>query len=300
MSTLRLLSDLAATEMGRIRAGVQRVQGLPSGVHLECLVPSGIPRGKLTTVYSSEGSFKTTFVAQMAFAASRAGHRVINVTFEDSAELFTHRFLARLSGVPFGLIHAGTLTDEQRETIAEVNVSPTAANVVVVDDLETRWDRVEAAVKANGGCDLLIVDYIQMLGRDPTTLDSAVFGAQRLAKETNTAIVFVSQRTKIERDDINPRPQTSNMFGSSALRMGSKLAVGLFRPWDHCKVPTQAKGPYGPYVVWLSSHPDHIDLYSRIVEVHVTKSFAGPPGAYHVLVEPETGLITPYQIAGFQ
>jgi replicative DNA helicase len=294
-----LLSDIAVTEIGRIRDGVQRIQGIPSGVNLECLVPSGIPRGKLTTVYSSEGSFKTTFVAQTAFSASRAGFRVLNVTFEDSAELFAHRFLARLSGVPFGLIHAGTLTEAQRETIAEVKVSPTAANVTVVDDLETRWERVEAAVRANQGCDLLIVDYIQMLGRDPTTLDNAVFGAQRLAKELNIAIVFVSQRTKIEQGDENPRPQTSNMFGSSALRMGSKVAIGLFRPWAFCKVPTQVKGPFGPYVRWLSSHPDHVDVYPNVVEVHITKSFAGPPGAYHVLVEPETGIIQPYRVEGF-
>lgn len=301
VSNLRLLSDIAANEIHRISNGLQTPQGLPSGVGLECLVPSGIPRGKLTTVYSSEGSFKTTFAAQMAVVAARAGHKVLNITFEDSAELFAHRFLARLTGVPFGLIHGGLLTDDQRELIAAAHVSPAARNITVVDDLETRWDRVEAAVSALPGVkyDLLIVDYVQMLGRDPTMLDSAVFGAQRLAKEKNLAVVFISQRTKIERDDVNPRPETSNMFGSSALRMGSKVAIGLFRPWAFCKVPTQLKGPYGAYVRWLSSHPDHVELYPRIVEVHVTKNFAGAPGAYHVTVDAETGIVSPYRIEGF-
>lgn len=299
MSTVRLLSDIAESEIRRISSNLECVsQGLPSGVNLECLVASGVPRGKLTTVYSSEGSFKTTFVAQMAFAAAKAGHKVLNVTFEDSAELFAHRFLARLTGVPFGRIHGNLLSDTQRELIAMAQVSRAASNVSVVDDLETRWDRVEAAVSVIPDVSLLIVDYVQMLGRDPSTLDDAVFGAQRLAKAKNIAIVFVSQRTKIDRLDENPRPETSNMFGSSALRMGSKVAIGLFRPWAHCKVPTQIKGPYGAYVKWLSSHPDHVDIYPELVEVHVTKNFSGAPGAYHVRVTPETGVITPYRVEG--
>ncbi len=298
MSHLRLLSDIAQAELDKIAAGdVTEQAGLPSGFGLECLVASGIPRGKLTTLYSSEGSFKTTFAAQLAVATANAGLRVLNVTFEDSAALFAHRYLARLSGVPFGLIHSGMLTPGQRSLLVEIGLTRAARNIVVVDDLETRWDRVEAAVAAAGQVDLLVLDYVQMLGRDPGTLDGAVFGAQRLAKERNMAVVFVSQRTKLDHDE-DPRPKTENMFGSSALRMGSKVAVGLFRPWAFCKVPTTLKGPYGPYVKWLSSHPDHVDLYPRLVEVHVTKNFSGPAGAYHVLVEPETGIVTPYKVDG--
>ncbi len=112
----------------------------------------------------------------------------------------------------------------------------------------------------------------------------------------------MSQRKTIDQEGnraSSPRPVTGDMFGSSALRMGTKLAVGLFRPWSWCKVPTQVKGPYGPYVRWLSSHPDHIEMYPNILEVHVTKQVCGPPGAYHVLVEPETGVIKPYRMEGF-
>jgi hypothetical protein len=238
-------------------------------------------------------------VAQVAVTAAQAGHRVINVTLEDSAQLYSHRFLARLSGVPFGLIHNNLLTEQQRERVLATRVLPYAANIRVVDDVEPRWDRVQAGVKACGGCDLLILDYVQMLGRDPSVLDQAVFGAQMFAKENNMAIIFISQQVKHDKADDNPRPKTENMFGSSALRMGTKVAIGLFRPSDHCKAPTNAKGPYGNYVRWISSHPDHAELYPNLLEVHITKNYAGPAAAYHVLVEADTGLITPYEIPGF-
>lgn len=296
MSTMRSLFDITAYEVGRIREGSYLRQGLPSGVELEALVPGGVPRGKLTTVFSSEGNFKTTFVAQMAVAVAQAGFVVLNITLEDSASLVAHRFLARLSGVPFGLIHAGVLTEDQKDLVTSTELSSTARNVHVVDDLEPRWERVEAAVRALPVVDLLIVDYIQMLGRDPAMLDNAVFGAQRLAKERNMAVVFVSQRTKVEHKDDNPRPETSNMFGSSALRMGCKVAVGLFRPWSWCFAPASLKGPYAMYTKWLSANPAHAAVYPNVLEVHVTKNFAGPPGAYHVVVEPATGVITPFSL----
>ena len=302
MSHIQQLFDIAAVEVARIRTGVVRLNGIPSGIGLERLVPSGIPRGKITAVYSSEGNFKTTLVTQLAIAAATAGFRVLNLTLEDSAELVVHRYLARLTGVPFGVIHGGALTDEQRALVVAAEFGDVARRIFVVDDLDPYWARAEAAVNAlrmpNGkpGIDMVILDYVQMFGRDPKTLDDVVFGAQRFAKANNVAIVFVSQQVKPDTHDDNPRPKTENMFGSSALRMGCKLAIGLFRPWVLCKAPSSPKGPYGPYCKWLSSDPANVDIYPELLEVHVTKNFAGPPGAYTVRVNPGTGIIEPYHL----
>jgi hypothetical protein len=175
----------------------------------------------------------------------------------------------------------------------------------VVDDIEPTMERCMAAALAVPGCQALFIDYVQLLdGKDQkTTLEEAMKSAQLFAKRNRIGVVLVSQRKTVDQEGpraASPRPVTGDMFGSSALRMGTKLAVGLFRPWMWCKVPTQAKGPYGPYVRWLGSHPDHVDLYPNLLEVHVTKQVCGPPGAYHVIVQPETGAITPYRIEGFQ
>jgi KaiC/GvpD/RAD55 family RecA-like ATPase len=278
-------------------------RGLPSGIGLECLVPGGIPRDKVTTVFSDEGTFKTTLVTQMQYSMAQEGP-VVSVSLEDSTKLVTDRLLGRMSGISFGRIHGGLLTDEERAVVYEAELSPLMKNMYVVDDIEPTMQRCMDAALAVPGCRALFIDYVQLLdGKDQkTTLEEAMKSAQLFAKRHRIGVVLVSQRKAVDQEGpraASPRPVTGDMFGSSALRMGTKLAVGLFRPWMWCKAPTQAKGPYGPYVRWLTSHPDHVDLYPNILEVHVTKQVCGPPGAYHVLVQPETGVITPYRIEGF-
>lgn len=279
-------------------------RGLPSGIGLECLVPGGIPRDKVTAVFSDEGCFKTTMVTQMQYAMAQEGP-VVGISLEDSVQLCTHRLLGRASGINFGRIHGGLLDADERACVVDAHLSAAMKNMYIVDDIEPNIDRCFQAALAVPGCRALFVDYIQLLegkGDQKTTLEHAVTSAQHFAKKYGIGVIMVSQRKTIDeagpRRD-NPRPATSDMFGSSAMRMGVKLAVGLFRPWSWCKVPTQSKGPYGPYVRWLSSHPDHSEVYPNLLEVHVTKQVCGPPGAYHALVEPATGVITPFRVDGF-
>lgn len=304
MSRLYTLHELAVAEQERLRSGQPMERGLPSGIGLECLVPGGVPRDKVTAVFSDEGTFKTTLVTQMQYSMAAAGP-VVGVSLEDSTQLCTHRLLGRASGINFGRIHGGLLGLDERAAVADAYLQPALRNMYLVDDIEPTIERCFAAALAVPGCHALFVDYIQLLeGRSDqkTTLEHAVTASQHFAKKHRIAVVLVSQRKTIDLEGArrdNPRPQTSDMFGSSAMRMGVKLAVGLFRPWSWCKVPTQLKGPFGPYVKWLSSHPDHVDLYPNILEVHVTKQVCGPPGAYHVLVEPATGIISPYRVEGF-
>lgn len=299
MSRLYSLADVTQHELDRIQRGDIRQTGLPSGIGLEGLVPGGIPRKKVSAVFADEGTFKTTVVAQMIHAMSMAGHNVLNVTLEDSAELVAHRYLARKSGIAYGRIHGGVMTPEESEIVLAAKVSPDANHVYIVDDIEPRWERVVAAVEAVPDCTALVLDYLQMFGRDPAVLDQIVFSAQRYAKLKNIAIILVSQRVKVEKDDPNPRPKTADMFGSSAMRMGVKLAVGLFRPFAYCPSPTNPKGPYGVYCRFVSANPAHAEVYPNILEVHVTKNLLGPGGAFWVRVYPETGVIEPFNMQEF-
>ncbi len=302
MSNLLSLYKLVGVEQDKLRRGVQPERGLPSGIGLECLVPGGIPRDKVTTVFSDEGTFKTTLVTQIAYSIARSAPVAV-VTLEDSAELCAHRLMGRISGVSFGRIHGGICTPEEVVKVAHAERTPEMNNIFLVDEIEPTMERCLAVALAVPNCQALIIDYIQLLdGDQKTTIENAMKSAQLFAKKHRIAIIIVSQRKTIDMEGNrreNPRPVTGDMFGSSALRMGTKLAVGLFRPWSWCKAPTLAKGPYGMYTKWLSSNPAHAEMYQNILEVHVTKQVAGPPGAYHVLVQPETGIIEPYDMRGY-
>lgn len=302
MSKLFTLHELAAEEQGKLRSGVVQERGLPSGVGLECLVPGGVPRDKVTCLFSDEGNFKTTVATQMMYTMASEGP-VVSISLEDSAQLCTHRMLGRASGVNFGRIHGGLLTEAERAVVSEAYLSPAMRNIFIADDVEPTMERCMAAALAVPGCLALFIDYVQLLdGDQKTTIENAMKSAQLFAKRYRIGVVLVSQRKTIDMEGNrrdNPRPVTGDMFGSSALRMGTKLAIGLFRPWSWVKSPTTPKGPYAMYTKWMSANPAHIELYPNILEVHITKQVAGPPGAYHVLVQPETGVITPYDLRAY-
>lgn len=303
MAYLHSLYDLAGAEQVKLAAGAAPCNGLPSGIGLERLVPGGIPRGMVTAVYSDEGSFKTTMVTHMLYSMAAAGHRVVMLSLEDSAALCAHRMLGRVSGVAAGRIHGGVLSVDERKAVATATVSDAARNVMVVDDAEPTITRCFDAARATPGCAAVVIDYIQLLdgaGSQRDVLDDAVKSCQLFARAAKVAVILVSQRTKVDDQREDPRPRSGDMFGSSSLRMGVKVAIGLFRPWTYCKVPTQPKGLYGPYCKWISANPElHAPLYANLLEVHVTKNVLGAPGAYHVMVEPERGIVQPYSLAGY-
>jgi KaiC/GvpD/RAD55 family RecA-like ATPase len=304
VSKLYTLHELAAGEQQRILEGRPLDTGLPSGIALERLVPGGIPRDKLTAVFSDEGTFKTTLITQMQYTIADIGP-VVNISLEDSSQLCAHRMLGRASGVNFGRIHGGILDEAEKATVAAAELSSAMRNMYIVDDLEPTIDRCFDAALAVPGCRALFVDYIQLLegpGDQKTVLENASKSAARFAKDHKIAVVFVSQRKTIDLEGArksDPRPVTADMFGSSAMRMCVKLAVGIFRPSMWCPVPTLLKGAYAPYTKWLSANPAHMALYPNLLEVHVTKQVCGPPGAFNVLVEPSTGVIKPYDMRSY-
>jgi replicative DNA helicase len=304
LSKLYTLHELAAGEQMRIREGRPLDTGLPSGIGLERLVPGGVPRDKLTAVFSDEGTFKTTLITQMQYSMAEIGP-VVNISLEDSSQLCAHRMLGRASGVNFGRIHGGVINDTEKEAVAAAELSVAMRNMYIVDDLEPTIERCFDAALAVPGCRALFVDYIQLLegpGDQKAVLENASKAAQRFAVQHKIAVVFVSQRKTIDLEGprkSDPRPVTSDMFGSSAMRMCVKLAVGLFRPSAWCPSPASNKGAYAPYTRWLSANPAHVALYPNLLEVHVTKQVCGPPGSFHVLVEPSTGIISPYSLNGY-
>ncbi len=183
MSRLYTLYELAGAEQERLRSGQPMERGLPSGIGLECLVPGGVPRDKVTTVFSDEGTFKTTLVTQMQYTMAQEGP-VVSISLEDSVQLCTHRMLGRHSGISFGRIHGGLLDADERQCVVDAYLAPVMRNMYIVDDIEPTMDRCMAAALAVPGCRALFIDYVQLLdGRDQkTTIEDAMKAAQLFAK----------------------------------------------------------------------------------------------------------------------
>jgi KaiC/GvpD/RAD55 family RecA-like ATPase len=299
------LGQVAATELNRLRLD-NKPTGLPSGFDLERRVPGGIPRDKVTTIFAEAGNFKTTVKNHILISMAEAGHRVLDVTLEDSKELSAHRFLARHNGVSYGAISGGVLNSVD---VARLELPPearaTADRIIMVDDIdptvEAIFEMANAAANSKAGLACLAIDYVQLLagpGGMKDRLDHLMVTAQSFAKRRKVAVLLVSQQKQAnERERDNPRPETGDMLGSSAMRIGSKLILGLFCPYNYCKAPSSTKGAYGMYAKYLSANPAHVETYPEILEAWVLKNVLGQEGALHLRVHRQTGVIENYDDA---
>lgn len=293
-------------ELAALRAPVR--VGLPSGVGLEDVVPGGIPTDRVTTIFGESGSFKSTVKNAIVHAIASAGHVVVDCSFEDSNSLTAARWIARDTGVAYGAIAARqrALVDPKLPSL------PAAGRVIAAGDMAPTMDevvRVARQYKRIANAKAIVVDYIQLLEgpNQKETLDDAMRRAQVLSKRENLAIILVSQvkqdiGTNYERR--NPRPTIYDPIGSSAIRTATKLGIGVFRPFNHCKVPVQTEGTYGVYArlreVWPEGPEAFDQVYPEFLELIVAKQVAGmAPATVYTRVNPETGVVSPFDMSRY-
>lgn len=279
--------------------------GLPSGVGLEKVVPGGIPIDRVTTIFGESGSFKSTVKNAFVHSIASAGHVVVDCSFEDSNSLTAARWIARDTGIPYGELAA-----RQRRLVDPKLPSEAAAGrVIAAGDMAPTMDevvRVARQYKRIAGAKAVVVDYIQLLEgpSQKEALDDVMRRAQILSKREEMAVILVSQvkqdiGTNYERK--NPRPTMYDPIGSSAIRTATKLGIGVFRPFNHCKAPVDDEGPYGPYAklreAWPEGPEDFDKIYPEFLELIVAKQVAGvAPSTAYCRVNPATGVIKPFDM----
>jgi replicative DNA helicase len=302
------LREVATQELASIKRGGSEATGVSTGLGIERVCPTGIPLDKVTTVFGETGNFKTTVVSNLAWNAASAGHTVLCISWEDSNQLGAQRALARSSGVAYGSIAARKLEAADRLVLSALD--PDIADRIIMEDgCEPNHEaviRLARYYKRTRNLAAVVVDYIQLLdgrGTQKQVLDDAIQAFQRSAARDRIAYVLVSQVksdvTNRKPEDGGPRPTLDDCLGSSAMRIGTKLGLGVFRPWKYCRVP-MPKGAYGNYCAlackWPTGASDFLrDVYPRVLEISVSKNVMGEaPVVIPCLVDLPTGRIEPF------
>jgi hypothetical protein len=241
-----------------------------------------------------------------------AGNTVLSISWEDSNQLGAQRLLARSSGISYGRIAARQLEVDERSSL-RLDDPEVAERIIMADNVEPTIEaviRLARYYKRTRGLACVVVDYLQLMdgqGTQKNILDHVIQAAQRSAARDRIAYVLVSQVkadvTNRKAEDGGPRPTLDDCLGSSAMRIGTKLGLGVFRPWRYCKVPA-AKGAYAEYAAlaaaWPEGREDFLrNVYPRVLEVSVSKNVMGEaPVIIPCLVELATGRIEPFNATG--
>jgi replicative DNA helicase len=305
-STGRTLDTVVGEEIARALEVSSGPSGVPTGIGLDGQFPGGLPKGKITTIFADTGSFKSTLSLQMMFHMASSGHKGLHVPLEDDDELTAHRWMARMTGVPYGTISGGVTSAAEKDRIRGLKPKDWAylKNVESVDGIEPKIDSIIRAVAAENArrpLDFVLVDYLQLLqgrGNQQEVITEAMRKTQVAAKRYNVCWIFLSQQNDKNMDRKDPRPHLGDMFGSSAAKQCSKSVIALFRPSEHWPNPGGVKHPlWGMYARMIERNPNGAAIYKNLLEVWVLKNIYGAKKSLHGLIaKPAVGVLDPVDI----
>lgn len=212
------------------------------GGEVQPVVTSGFPRldralciagGKLIVIGARPSVGKSALLLHLAMNALDAGRRVLLVSLEMSADEVIGRMTARQSGVPVQAISTHSLSETQLGRVVEGFSLLPGDRFSVCTTARTAQDvrREALRMRADGGLDLIVVDYLQLLdaGRKTSNRAEAVGVISRtlklLAVELNIPVLTASQLSRAS--ERNDAPRLSDLRESGSIEQDADAVLLL-------------------------------------------------------------------------
>ena len=212
------------------------------GGTVEPVVQSGFHRldaslciagGKLIVIGARPSVGKSALLLHLAMNALDAGRRVLLVSLEMGADELIGRMVARQSGVSVQAISTHRLTETELGRVVEGFSLLPGDRFSVCTTARTAQDvrREALRIRADGGLDLIVVDYLQLLdaGRKTSNRTEAVGVVTRalksLAMELKIPILTASQLSRAS--ERNDAPRLSDLRESGSIEQDADAVLLL-------------------------------------------------------------------------
>lgn len=212
--------------------------GIPSGIAGLDALTYGWEPGDLILLAARTSKGKTTLGLAFALAAAQPGRHVAVVSLEMRKAKLGRRFLAMESGVPMDRLRSARVSSAEWDQLGDALAAlpPTIylsdRATVTVPALRTQVQKLQADPRR--GCDLLIVDYLQLMGsaqtRDNRATEVAAVsrGLKLLAEDLGIPIIALSQFNRDAED--RSVPALRDLRESGALEQDASVVLALHQP----------------------------------------------------------------------
>ena len=198
----------------------------------------GMAGGKLIIVGARPAVGKSALLSAMALEAIRQGRRVLYVSMEMSAREIVSRMIASVTQVSAAKIEARTLDDEEKLRVTEgyaaisgdsLYISTTAGTPLAVR-------RAALRVRAKGGLDMVLVDYLQLMHADGKANGRAEEvgeisrALKLLAMELHCPVVAAAQVNRASTQGEERAPRLSELRESGSIEQDADVVILMHRP----------------------------------------------------------------------
>lgn len=227
---------------------------------------------------------KTAFAMDIARHIARNGHRALFVSLEMSDIALCTRYIAGETKINMQKIRTGQLEDNDWSMLAQA-MGRLSKLDIVIDDISRKVSEIKInakEMKASGGLDLIVVDYIQLLqpeGRNQNREQEVATLSRDLKAVARELDVPVMALTQLKREAEGRRPILSDLRESGGQEQDADLVLFLWEPGeDDLEKSKQNR--------WIPIKQDINERDGRMLELTIAKQRNGPLGAVYLAYFP--------------
>lgn len=233
--------------------------------------------GMLALLSAGDGQGKTAYAETQAEYWARQGFQVVFCHFELSHDVMADRRAVRATGIPRRTLRTANLTPGQWREYNDAidNLGTWAGGITYLPCPAWTAERTIDALrrlKANGACDVVIIDYLEKIM--PSTAQLRLGGANVFSVEANNVELFKS-------------------FGEVAevpvlmlAQLNKAGKAGGFDNLDRTSIRGAGEKSEKSNVVILIHREREGQGYSNTVQVRIDKNTMGPTGDFQQVMNP--------------
>lgn len=231
-----LKNTLAEMEADCVKAREGKLVGITTGFRLLDKLTGGWRPAGLTILAARPKVGKSSIALHFAVHAARAGYWINFFSLEMRSEDLVRIQIAAETGIYRSSVRDGKLTESDWKTIHDKAVPVIENMPFIFSDISgLTLSSFKSAVRKNrknGKCDLVIVDYLQLVnGSNKELREQQISEITRTLKTTakneNIPIIALSQLNRIDETD---EPKLSNLRESGAIEQDADNVIFLYRP----------------------------------------------------------------------
>ena len=212
------------------------ITGLSTGFPQLDNACKGMHGGELIVLAARPAMGKTNFALNLASNVINQDKSVLFFSLEMTTDQLTGRMCASRGNILYDKVLGANFEDDEWNRYNDFNATYMGRNIFVDDDAGLTIADIRSKsrqIKMKHGLDLIIVDYLQLVGApgsSPTEIvENVSRGLKRLAKDMDCPVVALSQLSRECEKRADKRPMLSDLRQSGAIEQDADIVAFLYR-----------------------------------------------------------------------
>lgn len=233
--------DTVISQVESILSSDSRLLGVSTGLYSLDYILSGLVGGRLYILGARPSMGKSSLAQQIAeTVASNKDKNVVFASLEMGLDEYTQRSLFRRVNITQEMLSRGLVNDTIYDKIANQTEYLSNLNLFILDNADCTLNDLETGIinciNSKGTCDLVIVDYLQLMAsddkreRDPLKVVSRnSSGLKKLARKYNVPILALCQLSRSLETRMDKRPILSDLRESGTIEQDADVVMFIYR-----------------------------------------------------------------------